>query len=315
MQATVLEIQRMSTEDGPGIRTTVFFKGCSLSCAWCHNPESIKMQPQVQWIGSSCIGCKICLESCPRGALSLAAEGVAVDREVCVGCGNCTEVCPTLAMELLGRRYTVDELFNELVKDRAYFEKSGGGITASGGEAALQADFVAELFRRLQAAGIHTALDSCGQVSWPQLEKILPHCDHLLFDLKEIDPQRHKDFTGQDNQLVLENFRRLTAWLAANPRKLWLRTPIIPGATDRADNIAGLAALLADLPPGLVERWELCAFNNLCKDKYSRLGLEWKFADTQLMSAAELDALVAAAGGLDYLCWSGSTRMINEEEK
>ena len=152
-KGNILEIIRMSTEDGPGIRTTVFFKGCSLSCRWCHNPESISPKPQIQWIQTSCIGCGICVETCPEKALAQTPQGIAINRALCTGCGLCTEECPTTAMELLGKKWTVHDLACELVKDRVYFEQSGGGVTLSGGEAALQHDFCLALLKELRGRG------------------------------------------------------------------------------------------------------------------------------------------------------------------
>ena len=173
----VLEIQRMSTEDGPGLRTTVFFKGCSLTCTWCHNPESISPHPQVHWIDSRCIACKTCLDTCPKGALSLTPEGISIDRSLCDGCGVCVEACPSTALEQLGRQWTIADLVHEVLKDRVYFEKSGGGITVSGGEPTLQTDFVADFLKRIRAQGIHTALDTCGLCNRQSLDKLLPYYD------------------------------------------------------------------------------------------------------------------------------------------
>ena len=187
MWGTILEIIRMSTEDGPGIRTTVFFKGCSLNCSWCHNPESISLKPQIQWLGTSCIGCGICVETCPEKALKKTEEGITINRSLCNGCGLCTEECPTTAMELLGKKWNIHDLACELVKDRAYFEPSGGGVTLSGGEAALQNDFCLALLKELKVRGIQTALDTCGQVPQALLASLLPYVDILLYDLKEIE--------------------------------------------------------------------------------------------------------------------------------
>ena len=290
LSGLILHLQRLSTEDGPGLRTSVFFKGCPLRCEWCHNPESLSPKPQAQWIETRCIACGTCLETCPNGGLSKVGEGIARDRERCLGCGMCAEACPANAMELLGSRVSVDDVLAEVIKDRVYFEQSGGGVTASGGEPALQAEFVAELLRRLKEAGIRTALDTCGVCPPGSLERLLPHTDLVLFDLKEIEPGRHREFTGQSNRRILENLLLVRDAIAARGREatLWIRTPLIPGATATRENVAGLGAFIARHVDGLVERWELCAFNNLCRDKYRRLGMEWRFADTPLMTRESL---------------------------
>jgi pyruvate formate lyase activating enzyme len=320
LTGTVLEIQRMSTEDGPGIRTTVFFKGCTLKCAWCHNPESISPKPQLQWVESRCIGCKTCLEVCPEGALTFLPEGLQIDRDKCTGCGICAEECPSTAMELMGKAWTVDDLVNEVAKDKAYFETSGGGVTASGGEACMQADFVAAFLAECRERGISTALDTCGQCSGESLKKILPHTDMVLFDLKEADPEKHREFTGHAYDLIRENLVMLRDFIRAHdtPRELWIRTPIIPGATDREDNMRGLGEFIAQNLNGIVSRWELCSFNNLCRDKYLRLGLLWPYHDAQLMRADDMERLAEAArqSGVDpeIVYWSGATRLEKNDE-
>ena len=296
-EAMVLEVQRMSTEDGPGIRTTVFFKGCGLRCAWCHNPESLCAGPQVQWVAVRCIGCHTCVETCIRNALSAGPQGIAIDRTRCDGCGACAEACPAGAMELLGRRWKIAELLTEVLKDRAYYDTSGGGVTASGGEAALQAEAVAALFAGCRAASVPTALDTCGQAPRSAFERLLPHTDLVLFDLKLMDPHRHRRHTGADNRAIIENLR----WIAARrgrpggPGRLWIRTPIIPGATDDVQNIRAIGRFIATQLSGAVDRWELCAFNNLCRDKYRRLGLVWAFAEAELIDENEMAALGRAA--------------------
>ncbi len=310
VDALVLEIQRMSTEDGPGLRTTIFLKGCPLACTWCHNPESIPRAPQIHWIGSRCIGCRLCLATCPRGALSEGPDGIIIDRDVCQGCGACVEECPSTALELLGTTWTVDALVDEIAKDRAFFERSGGGVTISGGEPTLQADATEALLRALRGQGLHTALDTCGLTAWETLARLLPDTDLLLYDLKVIDPALHREFSGADNSMILENLRRACA--AKSDTSIWIRTPIIPGATATHATIKGIGAFLASLPAGAVTRWEFCAFNNLARDKYARLGLDWAFADASLMTADEMEALAVTARttGLDpaIVHWSGATR-------
>lgn len=316
----VLEIQRMSTEDGPGIRTTVFMKGCSLRCQWCHNPESISPQPQLNWMGVRCIGCRTCVDVCPIGALSLTEKGVVIDRERCTGCGDCSEACPSTALELLGEKWSLEALAAEVEKDRAYFEKSGGGVTVSGGEPVLQHQFVGDFLKRMRGTGLHTALDTCGLYKWEHLAELIPYTSLVLYDVKEIDADRHRRLTGFSNEMILKNLENLSAHMASHlyPREIWIRTPIIPGATANRDTISAVGRFLAERIRKGVTRWELCAFNNLCRDKYSRLGLDWAYKDADLLSEEEMEDLAEAArrSGVEpsIVHWSGSTRLDTVEE-
>jgi pyruvate formate lyase activating enzyme len=290
--AMILHLQRLSTEDGPGIRTTVFFKGCPLHCCWCHNPESISVHPQVQWLENRCIGCEICLATCPNAALMRLPNGeICVDREKCHGCGLCAAECPSGALELLGEQVSLDDLTYELLKDQAYFSASEGGVTASGGEPTLQAPFVARLFARMQAKGVHTALDTCGVCPRESLNLILPHTNLVLYDLKLLDDAQHRRMTGQGTQRLLDNLLALAELIPidGSGTRLWIRTPLIPGITDMEENLRGIGIFLHEKLDEVVERWELCAFNNLCRDKYRRLGIQWPFEHTPLMSQAALD--------------------------
>lgn len=318
LSGTVLEIQRMSTEDGPGIRTSVFMKGCPMRCLWCHNPESIPPQPQVRWIGMRCIGCKTCLGICPRNALTMRETGLAIDRALCDGCGDCAVACPSTALELLGKKWQVAALVSELLKDREFFEQSGGGITVSGGEATLQWQFVNSLLHELKRQGIHTAIDTCGITRRDALEAILPYADLVLFDLKESDPRLHHEFTHSSLAPVLETLDFIAKYMQmhAMPAELWIRTPLIPGATARVENISALGKLIAVRYTGAVERWDLLAFNNLCKDKYQRLGLDWIYKDTPLLTRGMLEQLASAAmaSGVrpEIVHWSGATHLKEE---
>ncbi len=290
----ILEIQRMSTEDGPGIRSTVFLKGCRLACTWCHNPESISSATQVVWHDWRCIGCRSCIDVCPRSARSLDSDGMHHDNSRCIGyesCGLCLDACPTLALETLGRRVTVAEVVDEVIRDVAYYDASDGGVTLSGGEPVLQAPFAIELARELRDRGVHVALDTCGMCSSKALQDVAAEVDLVLYDLKLADNAEHERYTGQENTIILENFAQLIELLRRSERRieLWVRTPLVPNATATEENITALGELLAQTAQGLVSRWDLCAFNNLCRDKYRRLDFEWKHAETELLSAAELE--------------------------
>ena len=301
----VLDIQRMSTEDGPGLRTTVFLKGCPLACAWCHNPESISPASHVEWLGVRCIGCRTCVAVCPQHGIRLDEAGVHTS-EQCVACGTCTRECPTGALELKGTAYGIDELFATVMKDRAYWGKDGG-VTLSGGEATLQWREAVPLLAKFKAAGVHTAVDTCGLAKREVFDALMPVTDLFLYDLKLADSEEHRRFTGQPNGLILENFE----YLVAAGARLWVRTPIIPGATDTDANIAALAGIVRDR----VERWELCAFNNLCADKYTRLGREWQFKGAKLMPKARMEELaaLAVASGAPSAVYTGSTALEEAE--
>jgi pyruvate formate lyase activating enzyme len=259
-----------------------------------------------------CLGCRSCIEACPHKSLTYTDKGIVIDRRTCDGCGYCVEACPSTAMELLGQRWSVDNLIAEVIKDRVYFEASGGGVTLSGGEPSMQADFSAAFLKGLKERGIRTALDTCGQCGPAILDRLLPFADIVLFDLKEIDPERHRAFTGQTNTLILANLEQTASFLHQKGRDLWIRTPIIPQATDTEANILGIGRFIVEHVPG-VYRWELCAFNNLCRDKYLRLDKDWLFKDSALLTGEWMEALTAMArqSGVDpgIVHWSGATRL------
>lgn len=290
LEATVLEVQRMSTEDGPGIRTTVFFKGCPLACAWCQNPESIEAAPQVVDHEGRCIECGACRAACTTGAR--------LGRGECTACGACVEACPTVAREKLGRSWAVDDLAAELLRDQAWYGETGG-VTLSGGEPAVWPRFVGALLDRLRARGVHAALDTCGESPGPVLVDLARRCDLVLYDLKTIGRARHEALTGRPNDRILANVRLVGDLVRASGgrRALWVRTPLIPGATADAENIREIGAFLATNLPHVVDRWELCAFNPLCAAKYRRLGRPWAFAETPLMTEGAVAALAAVARG------------------
>jgi pyruvate formate lyase activating enzyme len=303
MEAAILDIQRMSTEDGPGLRTTVFFKGCNLACPWCHNPESIGRKPDPVWYAQKCLGCNICGKICPQGSISRDEEGsIRFDRSRCLGCGSCAGECPGGAIDLKGRPMAVDLLFAELVKDRAYFG-TGGGVTLSGGEVMMQHEAALVLARRLREAGIGVAVDTAGCYDFCILKAMLPYTDLILYDLKIFDAAEHRRITGSDNASILDNYRRLMETGA----RVWVRTPVIEGATGTAENIEALGRFIAGA--GLPEKWELCAFNNLCRDKYERLDLDWAYKNTELVKREQIETLTAIAGNyVPGAVHSGATR-------
>jgi pyruvate formate lyase activating enzyme len=311
----VVNIQRMSTEDGPGLRTTVFAKGCSLECLWCHNPEGISPSPQVVWLAPKCVGARACDAACSEDAILRSGDDVEIDRERCTACGECVDQCPSGAIEQWGRRWSLDDLVKEVAKDRSYYETSGGGVTVSGGEPALRKVFVASFLERCRAIALHTALDTCGMCSESALQTLGAHADLVLYDLKEIDPERHVRFTGHTNERILANLLALGEQTRRGelPSELWIRTPLIPGATLREENIRGIGAFIARELGDVVTRWELCAFNNLAVDKYHRLGLECEFEGVELMTEAELRHFeeVGRESGVDpeIVLATGRTRM------
>lgn len=308
---TIVDIQRLSTEDGPGMRTTVFLKGCSLACAWCHNPETISFSPQVQWVGSSCIGCGLCVKTCEEGCLSLTAQGVQLCRSCCTACGECVEVCPTGAMECKGEEWDVDDLLAELIKDQAYFGQDGG-ITFSGGEALLQLEQVCYLLRQLKERGIHTAIDTAGLVKKESIRQVAELTDLFLYDLKIFDGELHRKWTDASNEVILDNVK----WIGEYVEKkggpeLWIRTPIIPGATDQEENIRQLGEFIAEHVEASMTKWELCAFNNLCREQYHRLDLVWEFQENRLLKKETMERLHAIAASTltnpNKALWSGAT--------
>jgi len=301
---TTFNIQQFSTEDGPGIRTTVFLKGCPLHCAWCHNPEGMGTAPDLMWYDVRCIGARDCLRVCPEHALALSASGMCIDRARCTLCGECVTACPAAAFEFIGKQWAPDELLTELLKDQVFYETSGGGVTFGGGEPLMQVDFLCELLPLCKAAGLHVALDTCGAASTERYRRVLEWVDLVLYDLKIMDGARLKAAAGVSNELVLQNAR----WLGAHGVALWVRTPVVPGYSADPDNIRAIGEFIRDELPA-VQRWELLAYTNLGRPKYHRLDLPYALEDVALLTRAEMEALWHVAVGIvPHAQWSGATR-------
>jgi pyruvate formate lyase activating enzyme len=266
IKGLVFNIQRYSIHDGPGIRSTVFFKGCPLRCKWCSNPESLSPAAELMVREARCNGCGRCIAVCAPGALSLAASGLRLDRAKCDLCLNCIEACWEDAIELAGRRMSVEEVVDECSKDELFYRNSDGGVTLSGGEPLLQADFALELLLNLKERGFSTALDTCGHVPWETLEKALAFTDLVLFDVKHIDGDEHRDGTGTDNKLILSNLEKA---MAANEARIWIRVPVIPGYNDSDKYMQSLAGRLQGMR---AEKVSLLGYHEWGRAKYQSLG-------------------------------------------
>jgi len=271
----VYDIMRFSTRDGPGIRTTVFLKGCPLSCWWCHNPESQSARPQLMFRPNLCNQCQTCLSVCEQGAISAHDGIVSTDLDKCTLCQACTEACYTGAREIVGREMTVAQVMAQVERDRPFYDESGGGVTLSGGEPLLQQDFSLALLQACKEQDIHTAVDTSGFAPWQVLDCIRPYVDVFLYDLKLIDAARHQAFTGVSNVLILQNLRAL----AELGHTVAVRVPIIPGINDDDETLGQIGTFVAALPrQGSVS---ILPYHQAGVEKYRRLHQEYRLPDTR----------------------------------
>ena len=290
MKGNIFDIKRFAVHDGPGIRTTVFFKGCPLRCVWCHNPEGLSAKPQLAYYAHKCVGCGGCVLSCPAGAHTLDTEHIhRFEREKCLSCGKCVSACYNGALSLFGRTVTVEELLPELTADRDFYEASGGGITLSGGECLLQADFCAALLARLKAEGLATAVDTCGFVPQEAFDKVLPYTDLFLYDIKAIDEDVHLRCTGHSNKCILENLR----YLQSCGKAVEIRVPYVPGFNDgQKEKILNFLKAFSN-----IVRIRILPYHNYAATKYKALGLADALPPT-LPEKREIDEFQALAVSL-----------------
>jgi pyruvate formate lyase activating enzyme len=285
LSGRLFDIQRFSLDDGPGIRTVVFFKGCNMSCSWCHNPESICFEPELFRTYSKCIGCGTCVEVCPQNASAFLGETIITDYRKCIMCGTCIEECPTFCIKKTGYDMDVDTLIEIIIKDKAYYDQSGGGVTFSGGEPTLQYEFLMNSMKKCKEHGITTTLDTNGTIAVDKMEKILPFTDHVLLDIKHINNDKHKEFTGKDNKNILENMEYL-----ARSADVEVRVPVIPTFNDSVEELTEIINRVKE--SGLNEI-RLLPYHVYGMGKYKSLGRECRLQVTENLGETTVKKLVS----------------------
>ncbi|MDY7107071.1 MAG: glycyl-radical enzyme activating protein [Planctomycetota bacterium] len=290
----ILDIKKFAIHDGPGIRTTVFFKGCPLDCWWCHNPESRETGPEPVFRGGRCIRCGRCVDACDAGAITMTDDGPAVDDDRCRLALACVEACPTEARQVIGREMTIEDVMREIARDVVFYDESGGGATMSGGEPLIQPDFLGRLLRACRDDGIHTTLDTTGHAPPEVVDAVADDVDLFLYDLKLMDDARHRKYCGAPNELILENLRRLSG----EGREIIVRIPLVPGITDDATNLEAIGSFVASLPAQ--HPIDILPYQRLGIDKYDMMKRPCPLRDLQAPGEESVEAavhLLARSGG------------------
>ncbi len=301
-RASIFDIQKFSLHDGSGIRTLVFFKGCPLACAWCSNPEGQAHSAELVYARDRCIGadeCDRCVPACTAGAIGPGgAGGVEIDRELCDHCGDCASSCPSKALEVSGKLVSVDDVIRAVEEDSGFYVRSGGGLTVSGGEPLSQVEFVADLLATARSRGLNTVVETSGLCPWESFERVAPHVDQIFYDIKCLDPARHRRETGVSNDVILENFRRLRRQFPETA--VVVRTPVIPDVNDSEEDIEAIARFIGDA--GGASAYELLPYHGFGEGKYHRLGRAYLLDHAEPPSEQQMAALRRIS---DRVCSAG----------
>jgi pyruvate formate lyase activating enzyme len=299
-RGVVFNVQRFCSHDGPGIRTTVFLKGCPLRCVWCHNPEGLRRGQEVVFDPANCIGCRACAEACEHGGHEFTDAGEHLHhRDVCVRCGSCVTECFAQALEQVGHPRAAGEVLDDVMRDKPFYDTSGGGMTLSGGDPLYQPEFAEALLRLARAEGVHTAVESTVTTSWEVVEGLLPLVDHWMCDIKHMDPARHRELTGGDNGTALANLRKLSS----SDARLLLRFPLVPGLNDDTAGLRALAAFVVDAAP--TDGLEINPYHRIGADKYARLRLDYGLPDLPDATRDDVERSLSVlhdAGACDAYC-------------
>lgn len=285
----VFNIQHYSLHDGPGIRTLVFLKGCPLKCRWCSNPESQKNYPELAYNSNKCIGikeCGMCLNICPSGAIDGHNDKIEINRKLCDNCLKCVDVCPAMSLNIFGKLMSIDEILAAVEKDSIFYARSRGGLTVSGGESLVQPEFTAELLKEAKRRRISTSMETSGYADWAAVEKVCEHLDTVFYDIKCLDSAKHKEFTGADNERILENFIKLRNRFPNTP--VTARTPVIPGFNDTEEDILAIVDFIRDVPD---IKYELLKYHRLGESKYGFIGRDYPLSGVKPIDDEHMESL------------------------